>query len=236
MNKLDKWIKAKLSEGFSKEQIKKALSDEGFDPTLVDLVLQNNKKTISALKNRLIILAILLSSLVVFSIVILSTLEHLPLLSAENSEPETDVIFTNQSDFNLFYDKGFFVSTDRIPFRIVDGALLYTNLSNQSLDIIILKISKYEEPLTEVVEFIDESINSSYASKFLRKSEELTYKNRQAFVQEYVILERNYRKIIKNLFIDFENRTLLISYKCNELDEPKCDELFIEATDHVSLV
>ena len=236
MDQLNEWIKKKLSEGFSKEQIKKALSDEGFDSNLVDLVLQNNKKTISRLKNRLIFLTIVLSFLVISLLIVLLNIEHNSQPLVDKRELETNISFKNQSTFNLFLDKGFFVTTDKIPFKIVNDDLIFTNLSNKSLDIILLKISKYDESVDEVINFIEDSINSSYNSKFLKNSKELTYKNHRTFNQEYVILERNFRKIIKNNFIDFENKTLLISYKCNELDKPKCDELLVEATEHISLV
>ncbi len=232
MPQIDEWIKQKLSEGFSKEQIKKALVEEGFDPTLVDLVTQDNKKSISQLKNRLIFLIVILSILVVSLIILLFVFENNP----QNSDSLVDKNFENIETPNAFLDKGFFVSTDKINFNLVDNDLIYTNLSNETLDIVVLKISKFEQPLDKTVENIAENMNSSYSSIFLRKSDVTMHNNHKMLLQEYVIIERNYRKIIKNAFIDYNNNTLYITYKCNEKDLPRCDELFLESVEHVSLI
>ncbi|MDN5328143.1 MAG: hypothetical protein PWP03_781 [Candidatus Woesearchaeota archaeon] len=233
MDQLSEWIKDKLSQGFSVEQVKKALSEEGFDPTLVDAVL-DNKKTVHHLKNHLILITIILSLLLISLLFLIVNLDNT--LPSQEEKSLINVSFNNESRFNLFLDKGFFVTTDKIKFNVIDDALQYTNLSNKTLDIVILKVSKFDEPIEQTVNFVEENLNSTYPSKFLKSSEQLYHNNHKMIRKEYVVIERNIRRIIENAFIDFDNRTLYISYKCNEEDKQQCDSLFVEALEHISLI
>ena len=219
MDKVSEWVKAKVKQGYSESDIRRALIDEGLDPSMIDVALgRKNPVKKDTKKARQALLMVVGAACFV-----IMALFGMLFLFGEDFEPQNAPPYAGSI---LFRDPG-------LGFVPSGSGFTYSRFSYVSSDMIISRVYMMGLNYTHTMFLVDDQLKKSYSSLRLEDSGESSFHGVDAKIMIYSLREGNSDKYVRNAFFDYGDYTLVASLRCNVADDEECRPLFLEILESV---
>ncbi|HDP73540.1 MAG TPA: hypothetical protein ENN46_01105 [Candidatus Woesearchaeota archaeon] len=210
MDKISEWVQAKLKQGFSEQEIRKALVDEGLDPGSVGLALGRKPVKPKPKKSKALLIAVCL-----FCIGLLSFFAFVFFIHGSPNIQRTPR-----------YNGSIYFRDESLGFVFSQSAYSLSFLSNKSNDLVVSKVFMMDMNYTHAIFLTEEQLKKSYSSLKLLDSGEMPYFGRDSKILIYLIQEGKAKRVIRNAFFDYGEYTLFASLRCNQADDELCIGIF----------
>ncbi len=204
MRSLKQWIKEKLKQGYSIEEIKKALSEEHMNTKVVDEIKKE--------QHRLVLISMLIVSILFISVVL-----SLVLII---QEPKEEV-----EEKYCFYKLGLCFKNKLVEFKDKGDFLIYTYIPKNNSNMAFIKITSCGSDLNKCIKISRDNLKSIYKVAMIYNTS-LKVNNQDVYIEQYLGKINNRINIIKNAFISNKNRVIFITLLASDNIFPELESTF----------